>query len=103
MKNRMFVTLVLLAVISSKTYSQVDFVQVKTAEEMGEVWKKAQEENLHVFVDIYAVWCGPCKWMDANVFASKEAGDYLGKGFISVKMDGETPFGSVFARENGLQ
>ncbi len=83
--------------------AQVDFIKVKSSEEMEEVWKKAANENLSVFVDVYATWCGPCKWMDANVFATEQAGEYLNNAFVSVKMDGETPYGSVFARENGLQ
>ena len=103
MKRGITITLIVLSSMIGTLYSQVAFVHVNSEEEMEGVWQQAKEKNLNVFVDIYAVWCGPCKWMDANVFSAPEAGDYLNQGFISVKMDGETPFGSVFAREHGLE
>ena len=30
---------------------------------------KAKAENKPIFVDTYASWCEPCKWMDKHVFA----------------------------------
>jgi thiol-disulfide isomerase/thioredoxin len=83
--------------------AQIDFVKVKNSSDMDTVWANAIKENLSVFVDVYASWCGPCKWLDANVFELEEAGEYMSKRFISVKLDGESPYGSLFARDNGLQ
>lgn len=89
--------------VAGTVSAQVQFMNVTSNEEMDAVWKTASESNMAVFVDVYATWCGPCKWMDSNVFAKEEAGNYLNARFINVKMNGESPFGSVFARENGLQ
>lgn len=82
--------------------AQVEFRKIETGEDMDKVWADAIQENKPVFVDIYATWCGPCKWMDANVFASEAAGEYLNKEFINVKLDGESEFGRVFAMKSGL-
>ena len=39
--------------------------------EQGLSWKdilaKAKAEHKYIFVDCYATWCGPCKYMDKNV------------------------------------
>lgn len=82
--------------------AQVDFRKIESAEEMAKVWSDAQAQNKSVFIDIYATWCGPCKWMDANVFALEEAGDYMNEKFINVKMDGESTYGREFASLVGL-
>src|SRR5690606_35593617 len=54
--------------------------------------------NKPIFIDVYTEWCGPCKWMDQNVFNQKEVGDYMNKNFISVKLDAEKGFGKAFAK-----
>ncbi len=63
-------------------------------------WKaaldKAKNQNKLLFVDSYATWCGPCKWMDANVFKTKEAGDYFNANFVNLKLDMEGTDGKSF-------
>lgn len=54
-----------------------------------EALARAEEENKHVFVDVYATWCGPCKVMDAVVFPRDDMGDHYNTHFINVKLDAE--------------
>lgn len=51
-----------------------------------EVKAKAKEENKYIFLDCYATWCGPCKWMDKQVYPLDSVGDYFNDKFISVKV-----------------
>lgn len=51
--------------------------------------QKAKTERKMVFVDAYAVWCGPCKWMSNNVFTDSEVGTYFDKYFVAMKLDVE--------------
>jgi len=103
MKRYIIVLAIVMLSSVGQLFAQVDFIKVSSNDQMEGVWERAAKENLNVFVDVYASWCGPCKWMDSNVFATEEAGNYLNKGFISVKMDGESEFGSLFAQNNGLE
>lgn len=55
--------------------------------------EKAKKEGKLVFIDAYATWCGPCKWMSANVFVDEEVGNYFNQHFISLKIDMEKEAG----------
>ena len=70
-------------------------------------WKttlaKAQKEDKLIFVDCYTTWCGPCKWMSANVFNQKGVGDYYNEHFINVKLDMEKGEGLEFAEKYGIR
>ena len=51
-----------------------------------QVLQKAKAQNKFIFVDCYASWCGPCKWMDQNVYVNDTVGDFMNKAFIAVKV-----------------
>jgi len=55
-----------------------------------EVLQKAQKENKYVFVDCYATWCGPCKWMDKTVYPIDSVGKFMNAKFISVRVQMDT-------------
>lgn len=64
-----------------------------------EALEKARIEEKPIFVDAYAVWCGPCKQMAKNVFTQKKVGDFFNKHFINVKMDMERGEGLTFRKK----
>jgi len=55
-----------------------------------EIKAKAKAENKFIFVDCYATWCGPCKWMDKNVYPKDTVGRYVNAQFISLKVQMDT-------------
>ena len=54
-----------------------------------EALARAEEDGKHVFVDVYATWCGPCKVMDAVVFPRDDVGEHYNTHFVNVKLDAE--------------
>lgn len=62
----------------------------------------SRSEGKPLFVDCYTSWCGPCKWMAANMFPLKELGDYFNQNFICLKMDAEKGEGVDFVRKFGV-
>ncbi len=59
----------------------------------------AKKEKKPIFMDIYAVWCGPCKMMTNYVFTQEEVGDFYNKNFINYKVDAERGEGVTLARK----
>ena len=100
MKNLLTLLLAVLFVLTLEAQSTgIEFSQ--------EDWKttlaKAQKEDKLIFVDCYTTWCGPCKWMAANVFNQEAVGDYYNKHFINVKLDMEKGEGLEFAKKYGIR
>ncbi|GAL73053.1 thioredoxin family protein [Jejuia pallidilutea] len=40
-------------------------------------------------MDVYTVWCGPCKMLDKNTFRNPDVIDYVNKNYYAVKFNGE--------------
>ncbi|RFC54611.1 thioredoxin family protein [Brumimicrobium aurantiacum] len=64
-----------------------------------EALKKAKKEDKLIFLDAYAVWCGPCKMLDRTTFKNKEVGDVFNENFINLKIDMEKGEGPAIARK----
>lgn len=88
------------------------FAQTETASASGiqfetgtwaEILAKAKQQNKYVFVDAFTTWCGPCKWMDKNVFPTAEAGEFFNKNFVNAKIDMEKGEGLDIAKKYSVQ
>ncbi len=64
--------------------------------------QKAKAENKLVFIDGYAVWCGPCKKMAKTVFLEEEVGNYFDENFVALKVDVERGEGPMIKRKYGI-
>lgn len=94
-------SIILVVAVSQKTFAQdgIHFHKGTWAEAVA----KAKKENKMIFVDAYAKWCGPCKWMAANVFTMPAVGNYYNSNFVNVKMDMEVGEGRSLARAWGIR
>jgi thiol-disulfide isomerase/thioredoxin len=82
-------------------------VEEKGIEFFEGTWDEALAESKRtgkpIFMDAYAAWCGPCKWMARNTFPDPSVGAYYNKNFICVKMDMEKGEGPSLARKFGVR
>lgn len=83
--------------------SQVQFTEVTSMEEMQDARKRASDQQLMMFVDVYATWCGPCKLMDQQVYTDPQVAEYMNAHFVNVRLDGESEYGRIYAAEQQLQ
>ncbi|MBQ0152714.1 MAG: thioredoxin fold domain-containing protein [Chryseobacterium sp.] len=65
--------------------------------------EKAKKEKKLIFVDAYAVWCGPCKLMVKNIFPQQAVGDYYNAHFINTKIDMEKGEGIALAKKYNVK
>lgn len=49
----------------------------------------AAKEKKMIFLDAYTSWCGPCKWMVANVFNRDSVATLFNASFVNIKVDME--------------
>jgi len=64
-----------------------------------EALAEAEKQDKIIFVDAYAVWCGPCKRMSREVFTDEAVGAFYNKHFINVKLDMEKGEGLTFRQK----
>lgn len=63
-----------------------------------EIKEKAVKENKLIFLDAYTSWCGPCKYMAANIFTNDTVADFYNRNFINAKIDMEKGEGIELAK-----
>jgi thioredoxin 1 len=97
-KNKITFLLIFLLKINHVQSQQMNFLKMQ---EIGfeEVLKKAKSENKMVFMDVYAVWCGPCKLMDKTTFSDSLVAEKFNTEFIAYKVNAEDVPGRVIVQK----
>src|SRR5690625_3184217 len=85
MKCIRFLPLVFFFFLSTLVHGQIDFREGS----WNDIIEMAKTENKPIFLDAYAVWCGPCKMMDRQVFPQPDVGEFFNENFINAKIDME--------------
>lgn len=87
--------------------SGVSFAQNKSIKfinnSLDKAVEKAKESNKLIFVDAYTTWCGPCKWMSANMFTNPEIAEFYNENFVNLKLDMEKGEGKDFAEKYAIR
>lgn len=84
-QTRSILALSILVLSASFSSAGIDFLNLS----LEEAKVKAKAENKLLFIDVYATWCGPCKYLDRTVFPNDDLGDYMNANFINLHLDGE--------------
>lgn len=66
---------------------------------LNDALAKAKAENKLVFIDGYALWCGPCKQMANTVFKEEAVGAYFDENLVALKVDVEHGEGPTIKRK----
>lgn len=96
------IAIFLMILLSSDSFAQENGIKFFTGS-WRDLTMKAKAENKPFFVDVYAVWCGPCKWMSKNTFTNAQVGEYANKNYIAYKLDGEKGEGPQIAQQYNLE
>lgn len=63
----------------------------------------AKAEGKPVFIDCFTTWCGPCKWMSANIFTESSVAKYYNENYVCLKIDMEKGEGVDIAKKYGIR
>lgn len=89
-KNRMKKIIVLLLLfVRLQTLAQTDTalgIRFEDNSTWEQIKAKARKENKYIFMDCYASWCVPCKFMSQKIFTLPEVGKYMNATFVSVEI-----------------
>lgn len=88
--KRLYITLSLLFIFPSILFAQEEGIKFFSGT-FEEALAEAKKQDKPLFVDFYAVWCGPCKRIAREIFPLKEVGDYFNEKFINLQLDAEAP------------
>ena len=55
-----------------------------------------------VFIDCYAPWFGPCRFMASVVFPAAEVGRFFNENFVNIRIDMGTPEGEAVRKRYGI-
>ena len=91
----LFITILMLTITGSAFAQGIQFFEGSWGEAQGE----AEKQEKLIFVDAYAVWCGPCKQMAKNVFPNEKVGEFFNKHFVAMQIDMERGMGLEFAKQ----
>lgn len=58
---------------------------------------KAEETGKLLLIDMYADWCGPCRYLSADIFPSPELQPVL-SNFVLLKLDVDLPENEIYSQ-----
>ncbi|MCK0179857.1 thioredoxin family protein [Flavobacteriaceae bacterium S0862] len=81
--KKIVIAFVLVFAVNLISAQDINWVSLEEAQELQ---KKTPKK---IMIDMYTVWCGPCKLMDRITFQNKNVVDYVNKHYYAVKFNAE--------------
>ncbi len=69
---------------------------------LDEMIAEAAASNKYLFVELFATWCGPCRYME-RILATEEVGEFMNPRFVSTRYDVDKATGALLAQSNGVR
>lgn len=83
---RLKVYIFILSILSLTVSLKANDVKINfTSVNFNDARNIASKEGKLIFVDFYAEWCTPCKWMDQTTFKDQAVASTLNTHFVAVK------------------
>jgi thiol-disulfide isomerase/thioredoxin len=89
MKLKYFVFCILFSAVSPRGFAQENTGIHFTESSWQQLLAQARQEHKLIFMDAHTTWCGPCKWMDKNVFPDPNVSALYNRNFINAYTDME--------------
>ncbi|MEL6810439.1 MAG: thioredoxin family protein [Bacteroidota bacterium] len=83
MKNVLLMALLLM--VGTVTAQKINWMT------MDEALAAQEKTPKKIFMDVYTVWCGPCKMMDRDTFSDKNVIEFINENYYAVKFNAEGP------------
>ncbi|RYY40109.1 MAG: DUF255 domain-containing protein [Chitinophagaceae bacterium] len=96
--KKILLSLSLLLIVSLSAFAGPSGIQFVHNKKWKDILALAKSQRKAIFLDAYASWCGPCKYMQENVFTKPMVGQLYNDKFINVKIDMEEGEGPELAK-----
>ncbi len=84
MKKIIFIVAMVISIISAEAQeSKINWISLEEAVEAQAVSPKK------IMMDVYTLWCGPCKMLDKNTFQHPDVVKYVNEHYYAVKFNAE--------------
>ena len=80
-----FLLLSSLLLFASTNDNGIEFQNITFSQALAQ----AKKSHKLVFLNVYAVWCGPCTSLKKTTFKSNKVGTAFNKNFINISVDAE--------------
>jgi len=89
------INVIVFTIIFHPIHAQEKGIKFEQDYNWSKILTMAKTDNKYIFVDCYTTWCGPCRFMESNVFPTTEVGQLFNDKFICVKFQIDTTASDV--------